>query len=127
LALTEAGVTELQCTDGKFSGRAEGVVRGTVTVRIETPRPVIAKSGQLQAVTDENDPQLDAKAAQNYPLANDRLLFETRGEVKDGRFEIPLPEPLPTNAAVIRVRIEGTDASGAARGMIGSMRLPQPK
>lgn len=127
LALTEIGVKDLQVIDGRLTGTAEGIVSGEVVARIETPRPVIAKADQLQAVADENDPDLDAKAAKNYPLANDRLLIEVRGAVKDGRFDLALPATLPPNAAVIRVRAEGVDRHGVSRGVIGSMRLPQSK
>ncbi len=127
LALTEVGVKDLRYHDGSLTGTVDGIVRGTAVVRIETPRPLIAKADQLQAVLDENDPQLDVKAAKNYPLANDRLLLEARGEVHDGGFEVLLPTKLPAAAAVIRVRVEGVDKAGAMHGLIGSMRLPQSK
>ena len=123
IALADASVRNLVQADGVLRGESEGIVSGRVTLRIETLRTVIPKADKLIKVEGDSDPDLDRKAATNYPLANDRLLQELQGEMKDGRFEIALPNPLPAGTAVLRVRIEGVDSNGVARTSVGALRL----
>jgi len=123
IALADASVRNLVQADGVLRGESEGIVSGRVTLRIETLRTVIPKADKLIKVEGDSDPDLERKAATNYPLANDRLLQELQGEMKDGGFEIALPNPLPAGTAVLRVRIEGVDSNGVARTSVGALRL----
>jgi hypothetical protein len=128
LTLPAMTVKEIRVADGVVSGRVEGMKDGRVTVEIETPRVEVAERAKLLPPVGDNDPDLEAKAQNNYPLANARLLLKVQGELQeDGRFEIALPRDaaiLPPEAGLVRVRITGTDATtGKQRDAIGALRL----
>jgi hypothetical protein len=129
LTLPAMAVKEIRVQDGVVSGRVEGMKDGSVTVEIETPRIEVAERAKLLPPVGDDDPDLEAKAQNNYPLANARLLLRAEGDLKDdGRFEIALPQDaavLPPEAGLVRVRITGTDAvTGEQRDAIGALRLP---
>jgi hypothetical protein len=134
LSLPRMGVKDIAVRGGFVTGRVEGMTGGnaqprppTVTIEIETPRIEVADPTALRAVSGDNDPELESKAAHNYPLANTRLLLKIEGNLQaDGTFRIALPaEGLPPRAGVLRVRVEASDARNtpAPREVIGAIRL----
>src|SRR5262249_49420706 len=105
-------------SDHHLTGLVRGVEAGDVVVQIQTARPATAHPEKIVPVAD-NDAELDAKAAVNYPLANQRTLAELHGAVHDGRFDVLLPNPLPASAAIISVCV--TSKHGEV--FIGAQRL----
>lgn len=123
LNLPTIGVRDLALHDGRLTGSAPGIAIGRVLVRLETPRTGIAQPSKLIAVHGDNDPDLERKAANNYPLANDRLLREVAGEIKDGRFAIDLGA-LPKDVGVLRIQVKWADDEGIQHEALGALRLP---
>jgi hypothetical protein len=107
-------------------GRADGVVRGRVHLTVETDRASLARPENLNPPLNEQDPELERKAAGNYPLVNDRTLLEVDGGVTDGRFEVTLVDGLPPRAGVIKVWVVGEDESARPREAFGGLRLAPP-
>ena len=102
------------------------MVEGVVTITIETDRTSPARSHELLPVFGTADPDLEAKAAHNYPIANDVVLSAVDGVVAGGRFEIALVGGLPARAAVIKAYARGRDGDGAMIHAIGALRLERP-
>jgi hypothetical protein len=122
LDLPRRSVGGIALADGRLEGRVESMRRGRVLVTVESPRTSPARSEALLAVTGEDDPDLDAKAAHNYPIANDVVLLRLTGEVAGGRFEVPLGE-MPPGARLVKVYAAGEDDEGRAFDAIGAERL----
>lgn len=93
----------LELRSGTLHGSVDAHADGTVEFIIECPRADSAAGPLIGATRD--DPELDRIAAANYPRANQRELARGSGPLRRGRFSIPLPDPLPDGAALIRVRI----------------------
>lgn len=123
IQMPEQSISDLQLADSTLTGRIAGMARGLVHLTIETPRVGFAHADRLQPPTGANDPELERKAANNYPLANDRVLQRAQAEVIDGRFELALDAPLPTNAAVLRLYAAGRNESGQTIDAIGALEL----
>jgi hypothetical protein len=126
IALPANNITDIRISDGSISGRVDRMHAGRVAVTVETARISMSRPADLAPVVGKNDPDLEAKAARNYVLANDRLLLSLSGEVVDGAFSIPLPAALPTAAHVIRVAALGRDSKHQIIDAIGALTLAKP-
>lgn len=128
IALPKQVITDLsyepaieEAKPARITGRIQGMKTGRVSITAESPRIVPAKADKLQPVLSENDPELESKAANNYPIANDRVLMRYEGEVVDGRFRITMTGALPASTAVLRAYAFGVDAHGLAIDGVGAL------
>jgi hypothetical protein len=122
IASPGAKVEGLAIAEGHVTGRVPTIATGTVEVLIETARDdCVSTDVQLAAPNDD----AEARAAHNYPLVNDRVLWRGQGDIREGRFSIPLPSPLPGRSAMLRVRATEAPPTVGARAAeaIGGMRL----
>ena len=126
IALPVGRVEELALRSERITGRVQNMQTGRVVITIETARTKPARADQLVPVQGMNDPELETKAAHNYPLANERVLLQLQGEVKDGRFEIALDQALPSSAALIKAYAVGEDSTGQTFDAIGATRVRLP-
>ncbi len=141
IPLPAAKITELKLNDGVITGQIKEMKSGRVTITIQTARTAFTQPEKLQPAIGDNDPDLEVKSANNYPLVNIRTLQTLQGEVVNGRFTIPLPlrgegrvrgdahadeetSNLPPTASIIRARAVGTIENGNPIDAIGAMRLP---
>lgn len=123
IALPVARVQELTLHTERITGRVQRMRTGRVVITIETARTKPARADQLVPVQGMNDPELETKAAHNYPLANERVLLQLEGEIKNGRFEIALDKALPSGAALIKAYVVGEDDAGRTFDAIGATRV----
>ena len=126
IALPVGRVEELALHSERITGRVQNMQTGRVVITIETARTKPARADQLVPVQGMNDPELETKAAHNYPLANERVLLQLEGELKDGRFEIALDQALPSGAALIKAYVVGEDSTGQTFDAIGATRVRLP-
>ena len=126
IALPVGRVEELALRSERITGRVQNMQTGRVVITIETARTKPARADQLVPVQGMNDPELETKAAHNYPLANERVLLQLEGELKDGRFEIALDQALPSGAALIKAYVVGEDSTGQTFDAIGATRVRLP-
>ena len=126
IALPAGRVERLTLRDERITGQVQKMQTGRVVITIETARTKPARADQLVSVQGMNDPELETKAAHNYPLANERVLVQLEGEVKDGRFEIALDQALPSGAALLKAYAVGEDDTGRTFDAIGATRLRFP-
>ena len=126
IALPVGRVEELTLHSERITGRVPNMQTGRVVITIETARTKPARVDQLVPVQGTNDPELETKATHNYPLANERVLLQLEGEVKDGRFEIALDKALPRSAALIKAYVVGEDDTGRTFDAIGATRVRLP-
>jgi hypothetical protein len=122
LDLPRRGVGGITVSEGRLEGRVDSMRSGTVLVTIESQRTVPARSAALLSVLGSDDPDLEAKAAHNYPIANDLVLLRLAGDVTAGRFRVPL-DTMPAGAALVKVYAAGEDEHGRAFDAIGAERL----
>jgi hypothetical protein len=127
IALPAASITDLKAGDGAVTGRIDGMKKGRVYVSAETARTSFVNASKLLEVIGDNDPELEAKAANNYPLVNDRVLARIECEVADGAFRAPLPAALSPATFIVRVYAIGFDDAANPMDAIGALRLmPAP-
>lgn len=107
----------------RLTGTIEGMKTGHIEIRLQTARTSFANPDQIKAVTDDRDPELEAKAANNYPLANQRALKTLEATVTDGQFEVMLGDPLPAAMAMVTATATGSDEAGETIEAIGALRL----
>ena len=113
LKLPENGHEIAVTQDGKtLTGMIDDMANGTVTITIQTRRDDPAGAASMRRITNENDPDLPAKSAANYPLANQRTLHCLEAPVKDGRFELELPQTIDQRAVMIIMHAVGTNSDG---------------
>ena len=122
-AACEADAARARVVINALRREIDRLARGTAIVTVETDRIELASPEKLLAVAGDDDPELEAKAANNHPLANERSLLEVETPVIDGRFEIVLDDPLPPRAAVVKAYAWGADTGGRPIDAIGSLRL----
>jgi len=122
IALPPEAPGALRVDGGTLRGEAAGIVEGRVQIVLETMREGTAAGALLPPATKEA-PDLEERARANYPLANKRTLWRGTATIRDGRFELPLPEPLPAGAAIFRTTMWGRDAIGAGREGVDALRL----
>ncbi len=122
LDLPRRGVAGITVSEDRLEGRVDSMRRGTVLVTIESQRAVPARSAALLSVLGGDDPDLEAKAAHNYPIANDVVLLRLAGEVTAERFRVPL-DTMPAGAALVKVYAAGEDEQGRSFDAIGAERL----
>jgi hypothetical protein len=125
LALPASSINSFQLSNGQLSGQIEGMKSGKIFISAQTPRTDFVSPEKVLALVGDDDPDLEAKAAINYPLVNDREVTRLDAEVVDGKFSIQLKEPLKGNVSIIRATALGMDADGKAIDAIGAIRLPQ--
>ncbi|MEE9130924.1 MAG: C25 family cysteine peptidase [Phycisphaerales bacterium] len=125
IALPVGRVEGLTLNSERITGRVPNMQTGRVVITIETARTKPARADQLVPVQGTNDLELETKATHNYPLANERVLVQFEGEVKDGRFEITLDKVLPSSAALIKAYVVGEDDTGRTFDAIGATRVPR--
>jgi len=123
LPLPPQSVSNLKFENSRVTGSIPGMKSGTIAITAETSRPSFAHPEKLDPVTGDNDSDLEKKAANNYPLANDRVLARFEATVKNGEFTVALPDSLPTAAAVLRGYAAGTNERGERIDAIGALRL----
>jgi hypothetical protein len=109
----------------ELRGRSAAIAVGTVEVVIESARESTAH-GPLTAppLTDSGD--LEAIAAANYPRANQREIWRSSVPLREGSFELALPDPLPPGATLVRCVATGVDSSGARIDRLGAIRIASP-
>ena len=122
VSVPRPGGVVLERDGPSLAGRVDGMARGEVLVTLETGRASPARPEAIVAV-GADDPDLDAKAAANYVLANERVLLQAHARVRDGRFAITLAEPIPSNAALIKAYAWGADAGGSLFDAVGSLGI----
>jgi hypothetical protein len=109
--------------DGRvLRGEARGMIEGRADIVLETVREASA-SGPLRAAPSRDAPDLEERASANYPRANVRILWQGSTVIREGRYELLLPDPLPVGAAILRSVVRGRDAGGAALEGLEALRL----
>jgi hypothetical protein len=93
------------------------------TITIRTARAVIPARAELRPANGRDDPELDEKAAFNFPRANDRIIVQIEAPVVGGALEAPLPPGVDRGETIV-IDIEGVDASGRSASAAGSIRIP---
>jgi hypothetical protein len=111
----------LSLDDLQLSGTVPDMAEGRATITIETARVTVARPGDLNVVTDAADPDLEIKTANNYKLANDRVLLRLNAAVHNGSFEVMLNEAMPARAAVIRAYASGSRGDGTPCDALGAI------
>jgi hypothetical protein len=102
IAHARGSVEDLKLVDGRVRGIVRGVDVGRALVTIETASTAMARPDAVRAVR-AGDPNLAETIARNYALANDRVLWRREVDLREGRFDVTLPEPMPARAAVLKV------------------------
>lgn len=134
VAAPGVAVEGLKLDGTTLRGRLPGMASGEVEVVIESDRSGHGRN-TLTAAVDGDD--LEKRAAHNYPLANDRVLWRGRSAVQapasdqpaggsPATFAIELPTPLPAGSAIVRIYAVGRGGGGGAFEAIGGMRLAPP-
>lgn len=123
IALPRRRLDHLAVAGRRIEGRIDGMVTGTVTITIETERTAPLQSRALRPVDGPDDPDLEAKAAHNYPIANDVVLAGLDAPVVAGRFEATLAADPPAQAAIVKAYAVGTDDAGREIDAIGAVRV----
>lgn len=123
IALPSPAVAGLALDGATISGRVEGMARGRVLITFESTRAAPPGRERLVPVTGADDPDLEAKAAVNYPIANDLVILRLEAPVTGGRFSVTVPDAAPAGAAIVKAYATGHDAQGRAVEAFGSMRL----
>jgi hypothetical protein len=123
IALPAASITDLKISDRAITGRVAGMKSGKITITAETQRTSFVNAAKVLAVVGDDDPELETKAANNYPLVNDRVLSRIECDVKEGEFAAALPSVLPPGVFMIRAYAIGRDEAGNAIDAIGALRL----
>lgn len=124
IMLPSAGIESLALDGSRLTATVPGMMNGVAYITVETPRTAFARAGDLQPVIDPDDPDLESKAANNYAIANDRVLFRTTAPVRDGRIETTLNDVATARGGVIiRVRATGSNEAGERCSAIGAMEL----
>lgn len=113
----------LRLEGSTLRGTVPGVRTGLAEVLLETVREASA-AGPLRPPASPEAADLESIAAVNYPQANARTLWFGRVAVRDERFDMVLPDPLPEGAAILRAVVVGEDAAGGTLEMVEAMRLP---
>jgi hypothetical protein len=108
-------------------GTIEGMTAGRVEITIQTSRDKPAQASAMLRVLNENDPELPAKSAINYDIANDRTLATLTADVDDGRFEIELPAAIDKRAAIITMHAVGTDGHGNTTTAHGAVTVQRTR
>jgi hypothetical protein len=80
-------------------------------------------AAEIKLLEGDNDPDLEAKAAHNAAMVNDRVLLRLETEVKNGTFAIELPQPLSPDIRIIRAHAVGVDPSDKAFNAIAALRI----
>ena len=124
LALPGQAIEAFQLAENQISGRIANMKTGTVVLTAETPRIEFVNAAKLMAIAGDNDPDLETKAANNYPLVNDRVVTRIEAKVIDGAFSFQLKEPLAKTAAILRAYAIGQSEDGTTIDAIGAVRLP---
>ncbi|MCI0676993.1 MAG: C25 family cysteine peptidase [Phycisphaerales bacterium] len=126
IALPQNTITDLTIDNnpsgGRITGRIQNMRQGRIHLTFESPRTADPNTDKLQPLLGPNDPDLEDKAAINYPLANDRVLSRYEAQVIDGRFQIPI-ESIPASAATLRAYATGMSAANQPLDAIGALRL----
>jgi hypothetical protein len=117
-------ISDLALDGARLHGRIDAMAAGEVDITIETARAVPARQQDLVPVDGALDPDLERKAAANYPAANDHVLWRAAAKVVAGEFLADLPSPLPSGAACIKARARGRTDAGAPLSAAGALRLP---
>lgn len=123
LVLPPPLLEDLKIEGAALTGQADGFVSGTVFIALETMRTAFARPSDLRPMTGSDDPELEVKAAHNYPLSGERTLLELQAPIQDGTFRLVLPLPLPSKTGLVRVRCRGIDANGQTMDAIGAVRV----
>jgi hypothetical protein len=126
LALPSSRISNLNFENGTISGEIPNMKTGRVVVTVEAQRTSMAHPERVQAPDGDNDPDLEAKAANNLALVNERVLLRLEGEVVDGRFSLAMNDDVPPKAAVLRAVAVGSDGHRKAVDAVGAIRI-QPK
>jgi hypothetical protein len=128
IALPPERIADLTVSDALIEGRIDGMMRGKVFVTAETERTSFVNSAKLVQVISDDDPELEAKAANNYPLVNDRVLARFEAEVVNGTFSVKLPSALPPATFLVRAYAIGFDEANQPIDALGARRLaPSPR
>ncbi|MFG0330099.1 MAG: C25 family cysteine peptidase [Phycisphaerales bacterium] len=112
---------DLRVESGRLIGHAPNFTEGRATISIETARRDMPRASEMDPAFGRDDPELERKAALNYPLANDKVLRQTVVPVVNGRFEVALTAgdglgDLDATPRWIKVYLTGSD--GDAFGAI---------
>lgn len=118
-------VRDLAMDASAVSGRVDPSLEGAVVyVTLESLRTEFPFEDRMTEVAGADDPQLEAKARQNYPLANKKVVAHSIGSVDaDGTFRVTWPDPEATQIAASRwVKVYVSDRD-RRRDAFGALRL----
>ncbi|MHC4416358.1 MAG: C25 family cysteine peptidase [Planctomycetota bacterium] len=123
IALPRRQIVDFALDGDRVTGRIDGMSGGKVVITVETDRTAPAGAEALVPVAGADDPDLEAKAAVNYAIANNRVLSRLEGEVTGGRFEIVVTGRITPPAALVKAYAHGDDRTGRPVDAIGALRL----
>lgn len=125
LAHPRLALATLKLENDALVATAPGIAEGVATVTIETRRDGMREPERIEPVLGAADPELERKAAQNFAAASERVLRTLTAPVRNGHLDVRFNEPMPERAAIVRVVISGTDATGRAVEAVGGLRLDE--
>jgi hypothetical protein len=105
-------IRDVEWRDGVVRGRVEGMSRGKIVITFESARTSPVHSDLLQQPLGEGDADLERKAIQNQPLANDRIIARYDADVIDGAFQAAVTATPPPAATTVKLLAHGEDAAG---------------
>lgn len=119
-------IEDLSFNNSTLSFVVPRLATGEARVVIESARDSFAAPDALAELASRNDPAFLEKVAQNFPVAQQRTLWEKTITVDDSRVQIELPNPLPPNAAIIRVMVVGRDGKEQLLDAFSAIEVPRP-
>ncbi len=97
-------------------GRVPGCADGRVTLDLVAPRS--ARPAGTRAASGPMDPLLEERARANWKVANEWVRARAEAELKDGLFQVPLPEVIPEDATIMVIRVSAPGRPLAAIGWL---------
>ncbi len=123
IAVPRDGITDLTIADSRVSGHVKEMRAGRVLLTFESTRSLPADRRRLVTVLGADDPDLEVKAAHNYPIANDVVFRRIEANVVRGRFSAAIDGGLPAGVTVIKAYAAGTDDRGETMDALGALRV----
>ncbi len=96
-------IVDLRREGRRVVGRVPGCADGRVTLDLVAPRS--ARPAGTRAASGPMDPLLEERARANWKVANEWVRARAEAELKDGLFQVPLPEVIPEDATMMVIRV----------------------
>lgn len=130
IAYPAGEVSNIMVEPASVTGTVDSSLAGAnVRVTLEAARTDFPFRDQMSDVTGNDDPDLETKAMQNYPLANAKVLAEASGNVDtDGSFRVPWTDSIEGHrprSRWVKVYVshpDGGDAFGATPVVVDDSR-----